>query len=119
MPNDAYEHMKMLLNVNKNAKNFIESELRANVRFLELKNASSRDWSWIHANECVFSRNEEQKVNCTEIFAPARIQGEISFPFSKGNFVLWINVYESFCSSAFGELILTCLGLITNTELSN
>ena len=62
MPNDAYEHMKMLLNVNKNAKIVIESELRANVRFLALMNTSSRYWTSIHANECVFSRNEQQKV---------------------------------------------------------
>ena len=63
MPNDAYEHMKMLLNVNKNAKIVIASELRANVRFLALMNASSRYWSSIHANECEFSRgNEQQKV---------------------------------------------------------
>ena len=62
MPNDAYERMKMLLNVNKNAKIVIESDLRANVRFLALMNASSRYWSSIHANECVFSRNEQQKV---------------------------------------------------------
>ena len=62
MPNDAYEHMKMLLNVNKNAKIVIECELRANVRFLVLMNASSHFWSSIHANECVFSRNEQQKV---------------------------------------------------------
>ena len=62
MPNDAYEHMKMLLNVKKNAKIVIESELRANVRFLALMNASSRYWSSIHTNESVFSRNEKQKV---------------------------------------------------------
>ena len=62
MPNDTYEHMKMLLNVNKNAKIVIESELRANVRFLALMNASLHYWSSIHANECVFSRNEQQKV---------------------------------------------------------
>ena len=62
MPNDAYKHMKMLLNVNKNAKIVIERELRANVRFLALMNASSRYWSSIHANECEFSRNEQQKV---------------------------------------------------------
>ena len=62
MPNDAYEHMKMLLNVNKNAKIVIERELLANVRFLALVKASSRYWSSIHANECVFSRNEQQKV---------------------------------------------------------
>ena len=63
MPNDAYEHMKMILNVNKNAKIVIESELRANVRFLSLMNASSRYWLSIHVNEYVFSRNEQQKVH--------------------------------------------------------
>ena len=63
MPNDAYEHMRMLLNVNKNAKIVIESDLGANVRFLSLMNASSRYWSSIHVNECVFSRNEQQKVH--------------------------------------------------------
>ena len=62
MPSAAYEHMKMLLNVNKNAKIVTEYELRANVRFLALINASSRYWSSIHANECAFSRNEQQKV---------------------------------------------------------
>ena len=62
MANDAYEDMIMLLNVNKNAKIVIESEFRANVRFLALMNASSRYWSSIHANECVFSRSEQQKV---------------------------------------------------------
>ena len=62
MPNDAYEYIKMLLNVNKNAKFVIECELHANVRFLALMNASSRYWSSIHTNECVFSRNEQQKV---------------------------------------------------------
>ena len=41
---------------------FIKRELRANVRFLTLMNASSRYWSSIHANECVFSRNEQQQV---------------------------------------------------------
>ena len=54
--------MKMLLNVNENAKIVIESELRANVRFLALMNASSRFWSSIDANECVFYRNGQQKV---------------------------------------------------------
>ena len=62
MPNDAYEYMNMLLNVNKNAKIVIECELHANIRFLALMNASSCYWSSIHANECVFSRNEQQKV---------------------------------------------------------
>ena len=66
MPNDAYEHMKMLLNVNKNAaKIVIESELGANVCFLAPMNASSLYWSSIHANECVFYRNEQQKVYMT------------------------------------------------------
>ena len=62
MPNDAYEYMKMLLNENENAKIVIECELHANVRFLALMNASSRYWSSIHTNECVFSRIEQQKV---------------------------------------------------------
>ena len=69
MPNDAYEHMKMLLYVNKNAKIVIECELHANARFLGLMNASSRYWSSIHTNECVFSRNEQQKV---ELIVPRR-----------------------------------------------
>ena len=62
MPNDAYEYMKMLLNVNKNAKLVIECELHGNVRFLALMNVSSRYWSSIQTNECVFSRNEQQKL---------------------------------------------------------
>ena len=62
MPNDTYQHVKMILNVNKNAKIIIESELRVNVRFLALMNASLRYWSSIHANQCMFSRNEQQKV---------------------------------------------------------
>ena len=62
MPNDAYEHMKMLLNVNENGKIVIEPDLCANVRFLALMNAPSRYWSSIHANEYVFSCNEQQKV---------------------------------------------------------
>ena len=52
----------MLLNVDQNAKIVIESELHANASFLALMNVSSRYWSPFHANECVFSRNEKQKV---------------------------------------------------------
>ena len=44
----------------------LECELHANVRFLALMNASSRYWSSIHTNECVFSRNEQQKVYNTK-----------------------------------------------------
>ena len=66
MPNDSYEHMKMLLNVNKNAKIVIESELRVNVRYLPLMNASSRYWSSIHANEYAFSRNKTAKGVVTQ-----------------------------------------------------
>ena len=54
--------MKMLLNVNKNAKIVIECELRANVCFLAVMNASSRYWSSIQPNEFLFSRNEQQKL---------------------------------------------------------
>ena len=73
MPNDAYEYMKMLLNVNKNAKIVLECELHANVRFLALMNASSRYWSSIHTNECVFSRNEQQKVYLTHEFKECKL----------------------------------------------
>ena len=52
----------MLLNVDQNAKIVIESDLGANVRFFALMNVSSRCRSPFHANECVFSRNEQQKV---------------------------------------------------------
>ena len=83
MPNDAYEYMKMLLNVNKNAKIFIECELHANVRFLALMNASSRYWSSIHTNECVFSRNEQQKVYCFTITAESSHAHWLIFIFNK------------------------------------
>ena len=52
---------KNVIECNKNAKIVIESELRAIVRFLSLMNVCSRYWSSLHANECVFSRNEQQK----------------------------------------------------------
>ena len=52
----------MLLNCDENAKIVIESELRSNVRFLAPMNVSLRYWSPFHRNECVFSRNEQQKV---------------------------------------------------------
>ena len=62
MSNDANEYPKMLLNVDKNAKIVIESDLCANVRFFELMNVSSRCWSPFHANKSVFFRNKQQKV---------------------------------------------------------
>ena len=62
MSSDANECSKMLLNVDKNAKIVIESDLRANVRFFALMNISLRCWSPFHANESVFSRNEQQKL---------------------------------------------------------
>ena len=75
---DAYEHIKMLLNVNRNAKIIIESELRANVCFLALMNASLRYWSPIHANECVFSRSEQQKMHLHKMRRRNRIPIEHS-----------------------------------------
>ena len=54
MPNDAKECLKMLMNVNENAQIVIESELLANLYYLR-------------ANECVFSRNEQQKVYCRPV----------------------------------------------------
>ena len=62
MSNDANECPKILLNVDKNAKIVIESDLGANVRLSALMNVSSRCWSLFHTNKCVFSRNEQQKV---------------------------------------------------------
>ena len=62
MPNDPYECPKVLLNVDQNAKIVIESDLCANVRFFTLMNVSSPYWSRFYANDCVFSRNEQQKV---------------------------------------------------------
>ena len=53
---------KVFLNVDKNAKIVIESELSANVRCLALMNVSSRNWLPFYANECIFSRNKHQKV---------------------------------------------------------
>ena len=61
MSNDANECPKILLNVDKNAKIVIESDLGANVRFFAPMNVSSRCWSLFHTNECVFSRNQNSK----------------------------------------------------------
>ena len=52
MLNNAYECPKVV----------IESNLCANVRIFALMNVSSHYWSSFHANDCVFSRNEQQKV---------------------------------------------------------
>ena len=62
MSNDANEFPKMLLNVDKNAKIVIESDLYVNDRFFALMNVSSCCWSPFHENESVFSCNEQQKV---------------------------------------------------------
>ena len=40
----------------------IESDLWANVCIFALMNVSSRCWSPFHADDFVFSRNEQQKV---------------------------------------------------------
>ena len=52
----------MLIKKQKSLLSPIESDLCANVRFFALVNVSLRCWSTILANECVFSRNEQQKV---------------------------------------------------------
>ena len=57
MQNDAYECPKVLLN-----QIVIESDLCPNVRIFVLINVSSHNWSPFHENDCVFSRNEKQKV---------------------------------------------------------
>ena len=46
----------------KMQKIVIESDLCANVCIFALMNVSSHYWSPFHANDCVFSRNEQQKV---------------------------------------------------------
>ena len=46
----------------KMQKIVIESDLCANVRIFALMNVSSHYRSPFHANDCVFSRNEQQKV---------------------------------------------------------
>ena len=40
----------------------MDSDLRANDRFLSLMNGTSRNSSAFHAHECIFSYNEQQKV---------------------------------------------------------
>ena len=62
MPNDADECPKVLLNVDYNAKIVTESDICANLRIFALMNVSSHYWSPFHSNDCVFSRNEQQKV---------------------------------------------------------
>ena len=62
MPNDPYECPKVLLNVDENAKIVIESDLCPNVRIFAPMNVSSHYWSPFHASDCVFPRNEQQKV---------------------------------------------------------
>ena len=62
MPNDTYEWPKVLLNVDKNAKMVIESDLCTNVPIFALMNVSSHYWSLFHINDCIFSCNEHQKV---------------------------------------------------------
>ena len=46
----------------KMQKIVIESDLCENVRIFALMNVSSHYWSPFHANDCAFSRNEQQKV---------------------------------------------------------
>ena len=40
----------------------MESDLRANDRFLSLMNVTSRNSSAFDSNECIFSHNEQQNV---------------------------------------------------------
>ena len=62
MPNDAYEHMKMLLNVNKNAKIVIESELRANVRFLALFRQMNAYFLVMNSKRCIIDMAKRKTV---------------------------------------------------------
>ena len=63
MPHDAYyECPRVLLNVDSNAKILIESHICGNVCFFALTTVSPHYWSPFQANDCVFSRYEQQKV---------------------------------------------------------
>ena len=62
MLNDAYEHMKMLLNVNKNAKIVIESELRANVRFLALLRQMNAYFLVMNSKRCIIDMDKSKTV---------------------------------------------------------
>ena len=62
MPNGTYEYPKVLLNVALNAKIVIESDLCANGCIFALMNVSAHYWSPFHANDYVFSLNEQQKA---------------------------------------------------------
>ena len=114
MPNNPYECPKVLLNVDQNAKIVIESDLRANVRIFALINVSSHYWSPFHANDCAFSRNEQQKEykvitpNCKYARTPSKFQKEAAqqvspckpLPFH----ILSMNLYMSWVVSKLLEL---------------
>ena len=52
----------MYLKADQNAKIVIESDLRVSDRLLSQMNVTSRNCCLFLANECVFPRNEQQKV---------------------------------------------------------
>ena len=77
MPNNTYEHMKMLLNVNKNAKIVIESELRANVRFLALFTQMIAYFLVMNSKRCIVDMAKSKTVFETLGFAFG--ESEVSF----------------------------------------
>ena len=60
----VYECSRVLANVDSNAKIVIKSDICGNVFFFALTTVSSHNWSPFQANDCVFSRYEQQKVYC-------------------------------------------------------
>ena len=60
--NDANKCLKMLLNVDYNAKIVIESDLCTNVRFFGLMNVSSHWRSPFDANDCAKGVSSTRKI---------------------------------------------------------
>ena len=77
MPNNAYEHMKMLLNANQNAKIVVESELRANVRFLALFTQMNAYFLVMNSKRCIIDMANNKTVFKTLCFAFG--ENEVSF----------------------------------------
>ena len=77
MTKNTYEHIKMLLNVNKNAKIVIESELRANVRFLALLAQMNAYFLVMNSKRCIIDMAKNETVFKTLCFAFG--ESEVSF----------------------------------------
>ena len=83
MPHDAYECPKVLLNVDSNARILIESDICGNVCFFALTTVTLHYWLPFQANDCVFSRYEQQKVYCS-----------LEYPHLPPTYLLFYHVYK-------------------------